>query len=199
MQGIFEDLTGQKFNRLHVLERSSEKRGNHIVWKCLCDCGNLHYVIGFHLKSGTIGSFGCLQKDSVTTHGMKGKPEYRAWDGIINRCTNPNDPRYKDYGARGIAVNEKWKDFKEFFKDVGLRPSPKHSIERVDNNKGYTPGNVIWGTVNQQANNRRNNILIEYNGVMLTIAETARKYNVDYQLLRSRLKRGWSIVDAINK
>ena len=119
MQGIFEDLTGQKFNRLHVLERSSEKRGNHIVWKCLCDCGNLHYVIGFHLKSGTIGSCGCLQKDSVTTHGMKGKPEYRAWDGIINRCTNPNDPRYKDYGARGIAVNEKWKDFKEFFVLLG--------------------------------------------------------------------------------
>lgn len=135
------------------------------------------------------------------THGMTESPEYVAWCCMKQRCEYPPFPQWADYGGRGISVCSRWRDsFENFYTDMGPRPSPKHSIDRIDNNGDYEPGNVRWSTHRQQQNNMRSNRLITYNGETLTMAQWSRKLSINYLTLSNRLNRnGWPIERAFTE
>lgn len=136
-----------------------------------------------------------------TIHGKSSlhciTPEYKAWKAMRARCNNPDNPYYKNYGARGIKICEEWNDFENFIRDIGLRPSIKHSLDRIDNNKNYSPSNCAWRTRKEQCRNRRSNKTITMNNTEMTLAEIAEKYNLKYSTFLERIRRGWDINNAI--
>lgn len=158
------DLTGQRFGRLTVLTREPRAPGTQgqARWLCKCDCGSIKTVGSSALRHGLTRSCGCLLHDTLiarnTTHGLAPRTEkpraYSSWANMIRRCTHVNDPRYPEWGGRGITVCERWLEFPNFLADMGERP-PGTSIDRVDNNGDYEPGNCIWATPHQQQVNSR--------------------------------------------
>lgn len=155
----FQDLTGKTFGRWTVLRRE-ENRGKAVFWECSCICGKIKTVSGSHLKCGRTLSCGCLQKERAaecaTKHGEHGIPEYVAWKNMISRCYNPKNDHYHLYGGRGISVYDGWRnDFSTFFEHIGKRPTQKHSVDRIEVNGNYEPGNVRWATHDVQAHNKR--------------------------------------------
>lgn len=164
MRTYRSNLTGQKFGKLTVVEFIGNSR-----WQCLCDCGEVTSVITANLKRGNTKSCGCIKRQEsnkrATKHGFYGTKAYKSWCSIKKRCTNPKDPSYKNYGAKGILLCDEWlNDPKAFCEYVGVAPSEKHSIDRIDNSKGYEPGNVRWANDYEQANNKTNNVKIEFQG-----------------------------------
>lgn len=158
-------MIGKKFDKLLVIEEDPDKKYCFI---CKCECGNIKSIFKYSLVSGTTKSCGCstksLLREAVKTHGMKGTPIYKTWDGLKQRCLNPNNKNYKGYGGRGIAVSPRWlgqEGFQNFFEDVGQRPGPEYSLDRINNDGNYEPGNVRWATSKQQGRNRRDNVLDE--------------------------------------
>lgn len=152
--GQFVDLTGRVFNRLIVIERSSIRTNNLIHWKCICECGNTSYVITARLTAGKTKSCGCLKKTHKLTHGKSRTKEYVAWTGMIQRCSNPKTFGYERYGGRGIRVCTEWQNsFEDFLAEVGNAPTSKHTLERIDSEGNYEPGNVKWATRFEQAHN----------------------------------------------
>lgn len=154
------DLRGQRFGRLLVLMPTSRRAFRGVVWECLCDCGSIRYVRSQHLRSGNSRSCGCLTKDMhPVKHGLARKnkpphPLYSTWASMLARCRDSNRPNYKWYGGRGIMVCERWLDFEAFLKDVGPKPAPEFSLDRIDPDGNYEPGNVRWATQAQQVRNR---------------------------------------------
>jgi hypothetical protein len=144
------DLENQRFGRLTVVEYQGGR-----LWLCVCDCGNAKFIEGYSLRNGLTTSCGCFHKEVISAkhfkHGKCGTRTYKSWATMIQRCTNPRSPRYFDWGGRGITVCERWRDFRNFLADMGECP-PKLTIERVDNNGNYEPGNCHW--VTQAVNNR---------------------------------------------
>lgn len=126
--------------------------------------------------------------------------EYKTWKRIKARCGNPKNPSFHRYGGRGIKVCPEWvASFELFFEHLGNRPSDKHSIERINNNKGYGPGNVKWATPREQANNRRSNHLETFNGKTRTLAQWGNQYGINPTILLKRLRRGWTFKRAISE
>lgn len=156
-----QDLTGQTFGRLKIISRAGNK-GKYTAWNCLCDCENTKVVIGRSLKRGYTKSCGCLHKELTTkrstTHGMSNSMEYRSWKMMIQRCTNPNNSNFKNYGERGITVCNQWMKFENFLGDMGLRRSLRYSIHRVNNDGNYEPLNCRWAPPSEQAINKRKSL-----------------------------------------
>lgn len=155
------DLVGKRFNRLFVEERVNDPRQGSF-WLCLCDCGERKVIRGDALRSGRAQSCGCrarqLFAEQNTKHGRARSIEFRTWHNIKQRCQNPGAASYKYYGGRGIKVCERWlASFEAFYEDMGPRPSPHHSIDRIDVDGDYEPGNCRWATAKQQVDNRRMN------------------------------------------
>ncbi|ECO0419392.1 hypothetical protein DFV33_04705 [Salmonella enterica subsp. enterica serovar Bareilly] len=197
------DLTGKTFGRLTVLNRDTTWKGTRVKWVCLCTCGKRTSVAGSNLLKGTTSSCGCLAKELLversTTHGLSRSPEYGVWNAMINRCCNSNSANFGNYGGRGISVCERWKSsFENFIADMGRRPSNKHSIERVNNNGNYEPGNCIWATTTEQLSNKRNNYKGMFHGKEITLAELSRNTEISVNVLRKRIIRdGLTFEEAV--
>lgn len=133
----------------------------------------------------------------VQTHGLSLTPEYYIWADMIRRCTDNRDPSYKSYGARGIKVCPSWRSVTTFVEDMGQRPSPRHTLDRIDNSLGYCKSNCRWATRLVQGNNKRNNHCLTHNGVTRTLAGWERETGIKQSTIRQRLKYGWSVSDAL--
>lgn len=131
------------------------------------------------------------------THGATKSPEHMAWCAMRSRCRDSDSQSYDNYGGRGIAVCERWLKFENFLADMGPRPTPKHSIDRINNDGNYEPANCRWATKYQQDNNRRTNRMLEYAGLCLTISEWSRRVNISWSAIDTRLERGWSVEEAL--
>lgn len=166
-----KNLINQRFGKLTVLSEAEKivyKNGTAIQWNCQCDCGNTKKVRTSNLTSGNTTSCGCVHKAAVsndTTHGLtrRGKvaPEYWIWRSMKQRCLDKSNIAYENYGGRGITICNEWLDFETFYKQMGPRPSKNHSINRIDNNAGYCPGNCEWASRETQMHNTRTNVFTE--------------------------------------
>lgn len=194
------DLVGKKFARLLVVGQASRGSCGDIAWLCLCDCGMSKNILGRHLKSGATQSCGCLQKQRVaerlTKHGKSPGHHsfkiYRVWTSMLQRCTNPNNGGYNDYGGRGISVCYRWLMFENFFSDMGEVPSGCQ-LDRTDNNGDYCPENCGWSTRRQQARNRRTTRLLTYGGRTQCLSAWAEELNITATALSYRLRNpSWS-------
>jgi hypothetical protein len=197
------DLDGQKFGRLQVLSFSHIGKDKRTYWDCVCDCGKTKIANGKSLRNGNVRSCGCFNTESIikrqTTHGKTKIKEYNIWEKMKNRCYCEKDKRYKNYGGRGIKVCDEWKNsFENFINDMGLRPDINHSLDRIDNNKGYCKENCRWATRLEQANNKSNSRLLTYNGLSLTTRQWSEKLNVNFKTLNSRIAKKWTIERALN-
>lgn len=204
---FFKDITGQKYNRLVVLGFAGRIRGGS-YWKCRCDCGAEVVVRGAQLKNGGTKSCGCLGREGAATrarqrnyrHGMKGTPEYVAWRAMRDRCEKQDHPAYHNYGGRGITVCERWSGsdgFARFIEDMGRRPTTRHTLERRDNGKGYSPDNCRWATTSEQARNKRSNCFIEYDGKRMILADWAKETGLSRYCISGRLRMGWTVKDTL--
>lgn len=202
------NLDGRRFGRLIVGMQRRIVTGR-LHWTATCDCGSTVEVDAHKLVSGHTQSCGCLQRERSAekkrTHGRgstatgRVDPVHQAWSHMIQRCTNPKDPRYPSYGGRGIRVCDRWRaSFADFLADVGERPSSEHSIDRKDNDGNYEPGNVRWATRLEQANNQRSNRRITMNDVTRTLAEWCAIRGVPVRLASQRLARGWTPERALS-
>jgi hypothetical protein len=187
------NLVGNKYSRLTVIAYKETKKGK-AYWNCICDCGNNTCISTSDLVTGNTMSCGCLNKEItsklMTTHGLSKTSEYFIWLSMKDRCLNPKNKNYFNYGGRGIIISEKWiNSFETFLKDMGNKPK-KHSLERVNNNEGYNKDNCKWVTMLKQANNKRNNVKIlntDTNEVFTSIAEAARSINMEQSTLHNHL------------
>lgn len=199
-----KDRIGQRVGRLLVLARAAsqpEKDSIRACWLCQCDCGNTIIVTGASLNKGAQGkggtrSCGCLMKEKPIKHGRCSTRAYRIWNTMFQRSTNPNNPAYHRYGGRGITVCEEWKDFRNFYADMG-NPSPGLTLDRKDNSLGYSKDNCRWATRMEQSNNRENNRCIEYQGKQQTAAQWAREFGLTKNCLMGRLNKDWPIERAL--
>lgn len=203
----FQNLTGQKFARLTVQslagKRSNHTGGNYYFWNCHCDCGEVSIVPIAKLKNGHTKSCGCLQSEAASksnrTHGMTETSEYSIWCAMMKRCSNSKIAQWKHYGGRGIKVCERWKKFENFISDMGLKPTPKHSIDRKDNNGNYEPGNCRWATSGEQRRNSRLVRLLTFHGETMCVTDWAIKTGINMRAILSRLSLGWSVDRALSE
>lgn len=203
-----KNLIGKRFNNLTVIELDTAKteKTKRSYWICKCRCGNLKSVRGDSLANGSIKSCGCLKKEqdkinlNTSKHKMKGTRLYSVWNGMKDRCFNPNAPKYKSYGARGIKVCDEWRsDFLNFHTwAMNNGYSNGLSIDRIDVNGDYEPSNCRWATNKEQSRNKQNTIYYTINGVTKPFREWCEIYDINYKKAHARLKRyGKDNVDKI--
>lgn len=201
MGKICIDITGQTFGRLTVIEKTNEKsHKGEIKWLCKCSCGNTCIVIGSRLRGGYTQSCGCLNLEVKTKHGKTHTRLFALWQNMRKRCYATYDKNYKNYGARGISVCEKWKnDFQSFY-DWAIQNGydekaqrGKCTLDRIDVNGNYEPSNCRWVTQKVQCNNQRKNHFLTFNNEIHTLAEWSEKLNMKTGVILARLKMGWSV------
>ncbi len=196
-------LCGKIFGRLEVIGETPIRKGKRLAWLCQCSCGVTCEILAESLNAGRTQSCGCLHKELAAQrqykHGGKGSEEYLIWKGMKQRCENPRNPNYKNYGARGITICAAWRtSFATFLHDMGPRPSPQHSLDRQDGAGNYTPENCRWATPLMQARNTRRNRLITHNDRTMTLSMWAEETGIAYAVLFARLDRlGWDIPRAL--
>lgn len=201
----FKDLTNKKFGRWTVKSIAGQNNRKKYLWNCICDCGTEKIIMSTSLISGNSKSCGCYQKEVVTRHGLFSHPLAHVHRSMMDRCYNDRCPSYKDYGARGIEVCERWKDVKNFVADLekSYLTAKKNggyiSLDRINNNKSYSPTNTRWADRKTQQNNRRTNHFIQFEGIELTIAQWADRQCMKRETLVSRLRNNWPIEKALTQ
>jgi hypothetical protein len=199
---------GDRFGRWTVIGLEETIQYGRPQHACRCECQAERPVLRQSLLSGASESCGCLRlerfAEAITSHGHtsggKASPEYKAWCHLKERCLNPTHAHYHNYGGRGITVCDEWRDsFEVFHRDMGPRPTARHTIERKDNDAGYCKANCVWATRQEQAENRRSNNYLEHDGRRRTITEWSRVVGIPEPTISLRLKRGWSVADALTR
>lgn len=197
-------LIGQIFERLTIVGHATPTPAGLQRVMCRCICGTEKPVMLANLRKGRTKSCGCFSRERAPfkhrTHGHRRTPEYGVWSTMRQRCTNPRSKKFAEYGARGITVCNRWiESFENFLADMGERPSPKHTIERIDNARGYQPDNCTWAIQRTQQQNRRDNNVVTYQGESLCISEWTRRLDLPVGLVSQRLHRlGWTVEKALN-
>lgn len=200
---------GEQYSRLTVL--GLVKRPVMVTFcECVCECGVVVYAKPEELKKGITRSCGCLNADTQrtrmkkmnTTHGCAGRysktPEYRTWASMKGRCTDQRNTVYPFYGGRGIKVCERWaSSFEAFLEDMGHKPSPKHSIDRINSDGNYEPGNCKWSTDKEQNRNRRSNRNFTVGDETMCMTDWAKKLGIHYKALWTRIDNGWTMEQVI--
>lgn len=197
------DLTGKRFGRLLVIRQEGVNKQGSRMW--LCECGNAKIINGADLRRGNIRSCGCLNselaRERLLLHGQSRTKTYREWNKMKSRCRGNSQYNRQRYGDRGIKVCDKWvNDYQTFYDDVSMLPhfgEDGYSLDRINNDGDYEPGNVRWSDPITQANNRRNNVLLTYKGETHTQAEWARLIGMPYSKLQRRILDGWSVEKAL--
>jgi len=206
--GIKINLINKKFGRLTVVRQVGLNKEKKALWECICDCGNKKITSSVLLRRGTVRSCGCLKVDMLRStytkhgHAIPGNhtSEFNTWMNIKDRCFNPKNSHYHSYGGRGIKVCPRWLDsFSNFLEDMGLKPTPSHSIDRENNDGDYEPSNCRWATTYQQVRNRQNNRWVRYNGENLIISDWARRFNTTTAKICYYLKKGHNMEFIENK
>ena len=197
------DMSGGRYGRLTVIKEAGRKR-KEVLWECRCDCGRIAHVSGYYLRSGHTKSCGCLipetSKKVNVTHGLYKTRLHCIYTNMKTRCYNPNYYLYHRYGGRGIAICDDWlgenglHNFAEWSMKNGY--SENLSIDRIDNDKGYSPENCRWVTMKQQQNNRSTNHIIPIDGVSKTMAEWAVYINVNYRVMQKHVRDG-DVIDFL--
>lgn len=199
--GKFKDITGQKFSKLTVLYKlhNYHNKNKENIWLCVCDCGNLIEVRGSNLRGENTKSCGCLQKEAVTKHKHCKDRLYNIYYGMKDRCCNKKNKAYKRYGERGVTICDEWLSNFETFYDWSMSHGYNDTltIDRIDNNKGYSPDNCRWVDRKTQQRNRRTAINITIDGETRCLSEWCELLNVSYNKVWKRLHRGWNIKKAL--
>ena len=204
------DLTGQRFGRLVVMRFDHFKRGGinkhkNAYWLCRCDCGNTKIISSNSLRSGKTFSCGCYRKEVIHNRLYKGGKSklYGVLRLMLRRCNDPNSEYYHNYGGRGIKVCDEWAcgvqgyyNFRKWAEENGYEDGL--TIDRIDNDKGYSPDNCQWSTRKYQSNNKRNNTMVTIDGRTQTLAQWCEEFGVPYSRVRIRyMVMGWDIMDAL--
>jgi hypothetical protein len=179
-------MIGRRFSRLIVLSFAGRNKHTHRLYTCLCDCGKQTVVTGAILRNGKTRSCGCLHREQssknirhaiakATKHGESGVPEYCCWNAMLQRCRNPNNKFWHNYGGRGITVCERWSRYENFIADMGYRPSPQYSLDRIRNDGNYEPSNCRWATQKDQVNNQRKRGTLDQFSTEQLVSEIARR------------------------
>lgn len=195
------NLAEKRFGRLTVSSFVGDDKHGNKMWQCRCDCGNAKVVRGQHLKAGLIRSCGCFHDECSAvanrTHGKRKAKVYSVWGAMLARCRNPNNKRFKDYGGRGIKICESWLHFENFLADMG-EPPEGGTLDRIDGNGNYAPGNCTWSTHTQQARNRRSTVHVTVDGVTKPLGAWVEESGLKYATVWRRIFIcGWSPKDAI--
>lgn len=202
------DITGLKCGRFTAIRYSHHTKAG-ATWECKCECGNIRFLATTEIRRGKHQSCGCLQREQARAAHLKhgqcaygknnGTPEYRAWVAMRQRCQNASAPAFPNYGGRGIKVCDRWDcSFDSFFADMGLKPSPKMSLERLDNNGGYSPENCVWATQKTQGNNTRKTVMITHNGKTMSRTQWSELLGFQLTLIGDRINDGWSVAQALD-
>ena len=203
MMGAKINHTGVRYGLLVGVKDVGPNNHGKRLWLFHCDCGSQKRICAADVKNGRVVSCGCFNKHNArvraTVHGGCGTAEYRSWGLMKDRCGNPKNKHYADYGGRGITVCKRWReDYAAFLSHIGRKPSPDHSIDRIDNDGNYEPDNVRWATPMEQSGNKRNNRWITYNGRTQILADWAREIGINESSLRERLEK-WTLKRALIK
>jgi hypothetical protein len=187
------NIIGKQFTRLTVIKKLE---GSYYL--CRCDCGKEKKVRRDKLTTENTRSCGCLYRDVMEKHGLRQTRLYNIWCCMRGRCNNPNHRDYPNYGGRGITVCGEWKHFLKFYDWAEANGyDDSLSLDRINNNAGYSPENCRWETDKVQNNNRRNNILCDILGEKLTLPEIANRYNLNYQTVKGRYRNGYRGLELI--
>jgi hypothetical protein len=195
--GLVARLDGQRFGLLTVVSRA-HTAGGYAMWNCRCDCGTDLIVGGHRLRQGRknrcASKIHRIRPPSLTTEY---KSEYQSWLSMRERCTNPEHKGHKNYGARGITIDPRWSEFKNFMLDMGRKPDPKFTIEREDVNGNYEPKNCKWISRIDQGRNKRNSVFVTYQGRKLLLIDLVEELGLSRNVVYGRLKGGWTLAQAI--
>lgn len=191
-------MKGERYGRLLCIEDRLYQSPDKKHWYGLfrCDCGAEVQRRLHHIRGGRVKSCGCFCQESRIKHGKHLSKVYQCWKSMRSRCEREKDIGYARYGGRGITVCGRWQDFENFYADMGDPPAGT-SLDRINNDGNYEPGNCRWATKKQQQRNMRSNTRFEWNGELVTLIELAERFSIDKRTLGSRLRKGWSLEDAL--
>jgi hypothetical protein len=196
------DLKGQRFGKWTIIEKAESPPGyGHLqFWLCRCDCGTEQVRKGAQMRyAEKKGAQQACMRCAATKHGLSDTPEFNAWNQMHDRCRRQNHPAFMHYGGRGISVCERWSDFANFLADMGERPTPKHSLDRIDNNGNYSPDNCRWALPRTQTRNQSTTVMLAHDGRTQCIMDWANELGVSHAVIWQRINTlKWTVAEALN-